>query len=309
MPRVSVLIAARNAAATIGEAIASLRAQTFDDWEAIVVDDGSSDDTGAVAAAADARVRVVRHETARGPSAARNRAGREATGEMLCVLDADDLYKPRYMESQLAAIDASILGRRRTGAVFCDAELVPLDGGPAERWTDRVGKVDHVDIPALLRENVVFGLAMYPRHVFLELGGYDEDPQMSGEDYDLWLRMLENGYAIVVNPEVLAVYRLRGDSLSSDVAAAARGTRLMLDRALARGKLNAKERRIARRRRRLFEVVERRAQIADASGPARAVALARAAPLLVLAVAEHPERWRHWLRGGLRSAGARRHTG
>src|SRR5947208_14290588 len=90
MPRVSVVVPARNAAPHIGEALSSIVAQTFGDWEALVVDDGSTDGTADVARAVDPRIVVLDNPHPAGPAAARNLAIARASGELLALLDADD---------------------------------------------------------------------------------------------------------------------------------------------------------------------------------------------------------------------------
>jgi glycosyltransferase involved in cell wall biosynthesis len=309
-PRVSVVIAARDAAATLPDTLASVHAQTVGGWEVVVVDDGSRDGTAELALAAGPNVRVLRNREARGPAAARNRGVAEARGELIATLDADDAWLPRYLESQLATYDRAMSEGRRVGAVCCDADLVRDDGPTGARWTDRVGRVQRIDITVLLRENVVFTSVVMPRSVFLDLGGYAEDPRLGVEDYDLWLRMVERGYEIVMNPEVLAAYRLGGDALSANIERMAEGAQLMLTRALGRAALSARERRAARRRRRAYGAVAWRARIAaEPDRVRRWLRVARGAPLIALSALEQPQRWRHWLREGPRSAGARRHTG
>lgn len=309
-PRVSVIVAARDAARTIESTLASVRDQTFTDWEVVLVDDGSADATAELAAAVDPRVRVERLPASGGPGAARNRAAELARGELLAVLDADDLFLPRYLESQIAVHDAAVAAGRRVGAVCCEAEILGPDGNPMGTWSERVGARGVVDIETMIGENVVFGLALCPRAVFQEVGGYDPDNRIHLEDYDLWLRILEAGYAIEVNPETLAVYRFAPTTRSSAVERMATGGELLMDRALARGALTPRQRRLARKRRRMYRVVGRRAAIAAEPGPRRrALLTARAAPAMAFSMLEHPERWRHWLRNGPRSVGGERHAG
>ncbi len=111
MPRVSVVIPAHNAAPFLPAALESVRAQTFTDWEVVAVDDGSSDETWSILESAGPRVRGLRNPQAAGPAAARNRALAEATGELVAFLDADDLLLPRYLESQIACLEAAPGGR------------------------------------------------------------------------------------------------------------------------------------------------------------------------------------------------------
>lgn len=104
-PRISILIPAYNAAQTLAQTLASIRAQTCADWEVVVIDDGSSDDTAAVAQAqGDARVRCIRQANG-GISVARNRSCDEARGEYLAFIDADDLARPERLAVQMRFLD------------------------------------------------------------------------------------------------------------------------------------------------------------------------------------------------------------
>ncbi|HXC46054.1 MAG TPA: glycosyltransferase family 2 protein [Solirubrobacteraceae bacterium] len=104
----SVIIPAHNAVRFLGAAIDSVRAQTYSDWEVVVVDDGSRDGTWELLQqAGDPRVRSFRRERAGGPAVARNLALEHAGGELVAFLDADDLLLPRYLESQLAYYEAA----------------------------------------------------------------------------------------------------------------------------------------------------------------------------------------------------------
>lgn len=106
-PRVSVIIPVHNRAELVGHAIDSVLSQTFADFEAVVVDDGSTDGTAeAVAAYADPRVKLVRLEKNQGSNAARNAGIDAATGEILCFLDSDDLYLPAKLEQVVARFTA-----------------------------------------------------------------------------------------------------------------------------------------------------------------------------------------------------------
>lgn len=104
-PRVTVVVAAYNAAAYIGRAIASVQAQTVADWELMVADDASTDDTLDMVRqlqATDGRIRLLVAERNGGPSAARNRAIAQAQGTWIAVLDADDAWRPQRLEQLLA---------------------------------------------------------------------------------------------------------------------------------------------------------------------------------------------------------------
>jgi glycosyltransferase involved in cell wall biosynthesis len=294
-------VAARDAVATLPETLASIREQTYGDWEVVLVDDGSSDGTAALAQELLPAVRVVRHDVATGPAGARNHGAREARGELLATLDADDAWLPDYLERQVARLDST-----GAAAVCCDA-LVRRGTGPVEPPTlaGRIGVADPVTLTSLLHTNTVFTSVLIRRATFLAMGGYAED-LVRGEDFDLWLRMAAAGHAIAVNREPLAVYRLRADGLTADTAKMSAASREVYCRALARGGLTRAQRRLARKGMRLHGMLAERATLAGtgAASPARrARLLARTA----LVAAEHPERWAAWLRRGVRDIGPGRH--
>src|SRR5262249_4651515 len=106
MPRVSVIIPAWNAARTILETVRSVQAQTFRDFELIVVDDGSTDDTlDVLAAVDDPRLAVYSYDNG-GLATARTRGTARASGELVSFVDADDLWTPDKLEAQIAALSA-----------------------------------------------------------------------------------------------------------------------------------------------------------------------------------------------------------
>jgi glycosyltransferase involved in cell wall biosynthesis len=310
MARVSIVVAARDAAATIGDTLASVAAQTYGDWDLILVDDASSDRTGELAAALGDRVRVLRNATPIGPAGARNRAVEHATGELIATLDADDLWMPAYLERQISAYDRAVTEGRPVAVVCCDAQLLGPGGLELEQWSDRVKLPGRVTLDVLLRENVVYNSVLMSRAVFVENDGYRVE-LVGVEDFDLMLRIAERGGEIVVNDEVLATYRLRPDSLSSHSARMAAGTRVVYERALTRGRLNLTQRALARRQWRLHALLERRAHLSAAREAGRPAVLdgLRLAPLTARVALEHPERWAPWLRHGPRRAAAGRHAG
>jgi len=215
MATVSVIMPAYNVAPYIRAAIDSVIAQTVGDWELLIADDGSTDDTAAIVlayAATDARVRLLQQPNA-GIAAARNRAVRESTGEFLAILDSDDLWEPGYLAAQLAIFakhpDVDIvtgngwfLGGRRHGL-------------PARPWPDPRPQPTLATI--LADEESIFIMSIMRRRVYDTLGGFDEALR-SNEDYEFWLRAAVTGFRFIRNDEPLGHYRRRDDSVSaSDV--------------------------------------------------------------------------------------------
>ena len=190
-PRFSVTIPAYNAQATLVQTVESVRAQTLTDWELVIVDDGSTDDTCAVAerfAALDARVRVVSQEN-RGSGGAYNTAVRCARAELLVMLSADDLLLPDH----LATFDACIRTNPDAG-VFTSGGWYEYDDGrveaarPQMRWSDPA----ECTLEDLLGACFYGVGAVYRRSVFETVGGFRED--LYAEDYLFWLLALAHGF-------------------------------------------------------------------------------------------------------------------
>jgi glycosyltransferase involved in cell wall biosynthesis len=207
---VSVITPAWNAALYIRETIASVRAQTLTDWEWLIVDDGSADDTATIvsaAAAVDGRIRLLRQPNG-GPSAARNRAMREARGEWFAFLDSDDVWHPGFLEAQMRVI-------RRYPETDALTATALNRGGPFHGQPTRsAGGVRPLSLEQMiLDETSVFIMTVFRREVFEIVGAFDES-QWTSEDYDFWLRAAQAGFVFRSNAEPLAWYRVRPESLS-----------------------------------------------------------------------------------------------
>jgi glycosyltransferase involved in cell wall biosynthesis len=302
---VSVIVPAHEAACFLPETIASVRAQTYKDWELVVADDGSADGTWELLQSAGPDVRSFRREHAGGPAVARNLALANATGELVAFLDADDLLLPRYLESQVARYEAASRdgaagqgAAREVGLVACDARIL-IDGEYAlythlERIPDRHAPIT---LERVLRRNPIYGACLVPVSAGAAVDWFD--PELFGtEDFGLWIKLLEAGYRAVLNDEVLAVYRRTAGAVSSNLARQGLNNRRAYERALARGRLSAAQRRIARRSVRYNRAMEQVALLrfsGDRSGRA-AVGLLRSIPLLASVALGNPRMWPQWLR-------------
>jgi glycosyltransferase involved in cell wall biosynthesis len=202
-PRISVLMPCFNHGEFIGEAIESVRGQTFQDFEIVVVDDGSTEraTTQTIAGLKGPRITVLTTAN-RGLPAARNLAARHAAGEILCALDADDRLAPTWFEKGLQVLDA------QPGIAFVSHWLETFGD---ERWTWTPGRCD---LPSLLARNAVNGAALVRKEAFDAAGGYDESMREGCEDWDLWLRLVEAGRPGTIVPEILFYYRRRAASMS-----------------------------------------------------------------------------------------------
>jgi glycosyltransferase involved in cell wall biosynthesis len=205
-----VIVPLYNGRPFIEPALESLRASTYENWEAVVVDDGSTDGGGdlvAALAATDSRIRLVRQEN-QGLGGARNTGLREARGEFVAFLDADDLWLPTKLERQLAVW--------QEGVVYSDAYLMPADVPGPETVGAQVDLLRGSIFDELLEENRVAVLtALLPRALVEAAGGFDATlPEQGCEDYDLWLRLALRGVPFDYIDEPLAVYRVHPAAMS-----------------------------------------------------------------------------------------------
>ena len=215
---VSVITPAWNAASYIEETMRSVINQTYTDWEMIVVDDGSTDNTAAVVvafAASDSRIRYIYQPNGK-QGKARNTGIAAAGGKYLAFLDADDCWHPTKLELQVKAMEAGL-----GDVVFCDGwwlkdpentEAYPVNTpkGMQDRDAFYQKQLRGYSIPMLS--------AMVKKEVVLVVGGFDEDLRVqNAEDYQLWLRLSDGGYSFYGMQERLFYYRVHpGQSTYDD---------------------------------------------------------------------------------------------
>jgi glycosyltransferase involved in cell wall biosynthesis len=294
---VSVIVPARNAAGCIAQALDSVRAQTFSDWEVLAVDDGSTDDTWMLLQEAGERVRSFRREQAGGPGTARNLALAHADSELVAFLDADDLWLPRYLQSQLDRYGAAAARRPGgVGFVTCDARIT-IDGRYAaythlQRIPDRA---EPLTLERVLRRNPIYTACLVPTEVGAEVGWFDRELFVA-EDYGLWIKILEAGYEGVLNDEVLAVYRRTPGAACADIARLGAYNRRAYELALDRGRLTPEQRRIAQRSIRYNRAMEQVARLRFGAAAQRGLDLPgpRQAAQLVSVALCNPRMWPQW---------------
>jgi glycosyltransferase involved in cell wall biosynthesis len=224
----SVVMPTYNSARTVEAAIASVLKQTRSDFELIVSDDGSTDDTVARVeqlVQREARVSLLTQQH-RGASAARNAAIAHAVGEYVSFLDSDDLWLPQYLDAMATTLaehpEADVA---HTDAwVFYDDIKKVVRGSLMKAWQPSVVPRDPLEfLRAMLKAaNFLYYSVTIRRPVLLEVGGFDERLQ-SSVDYELWLRIAAHGHVFVRHPENLAVYRRRSaGQITSNPAALSR---------------------------------------------------------------------------------------
>ena len=205
VPTVSVIIPTYNRAEFLAQAIDSVLAQTCQDFEIIVVDDGSTDDTAQVLAAYSDRVRYVPIPHSGLPAVARNAGLRVAEGEYVAFLDSDDRWLPYKLERQLP-----FLQNRPAIGLVCSNALVLRTGleKPDALYQPPDQRANGWVLPELLKNNfVITSTAIVRRAVLDQVGVFSEQPALCAlEDYDLWLRLAAQA-EVVYLPEALAVYR------------------------------------------------------------------------------------------------------
>lgn len=203
MPIVSVVIPTYNRRALLPQAVDSVRAQTFGDWELIVADDGSTDGSAdAVEALGDPRVRVLRLPHIGNVASVRNAGVAASRGEWLAFLDSDDVWLPRRLEVQFAAIGVTSAQWSYAGVELMDPAGRPV---PMRAGTYRAISGSIVREVLTAEAAVSIGTLLVRRALLDEVGGFDENVP-GREDHDLALRLAGRAEALAV-PETLARVR------------------------------------------------------------------------------------------------------
>jgi glycosyltransferase involved in cell wall biosynthesis len=206
MSLVSVVIPAYNSAAYIRGSLDSVLSQTLQDFEVIVVDDGSKDNTKEVVAPylADSRVRYHFQEN-RGLPGARNAGAKIAQSKYFAFLDADDFFAPTALETIRKKFE-------ETNAAWCNVGLLKLDG---EKKTVRHASMPAGDpLLAVLEDDFITRCPFFPRDQFFAIGMYDEEIRVR-EDWDINIRLIEADKPCVVIDEPLYLYSRTEGSITT----------------------------------------------------------------------------------------------
>ncbi len=228
MSAVSVIIPAYRVTAYIGEALDSVLAQTYGDFEIIVVNDGCPDSVALERALSPYRgqIRYIRLETNSGPSATRNAGIRAAQSELIAFLDGDDLFQPDFLEVQVGHLARNPEADMVFGSLLLFGDD-PCAGMPLSQFRPLRGAVT---VAGLLSDDVTVPLMSLIRRASLYRAGlFDEDIRKC-EDFDLWLRLLKSGGTIIYHDQVIGQYRVRGSSASADAADMIRHRMIVLDK-------------------------------------------------------------------------------
>jgi len=216
-PAVTVVIPCYNMGAFIEAAVDSVRAQTFRDFEIVIVDDGSDDPRTLTRLdeLAASGLTVLRTGN-RGVAAARNCGIRAARGRYILPLDADDLIEQCYLEKAVRLFEEN----PETDIVCCDAELFGEASGTL--------RLPDFSRQRLLSENLLFASAMFRKSDWRAAGGYCALLRFGWEDWDFWIAMTKRGALVVRIPEALLKYRIRSNSRDRSMTRWQKGGMILL---------------------------------------------------------------------------------
>ncbi len=214
---ISVIIPVHNAAAFIRETVSSVQAQTYSDWELLLVENGSSDDSAAICEALskeDGRIRVLR-SNGDGAAAARNTGTISTRGRYQCFLDADDIWKEDKLEKELALCQKKDAAFVFTGYEFADENAKGT--GKLVRVPESIDYAHALGNTTIFTSTVMFDREKLPLDLMLM-------PKIASEDTATWWRILRSGVTAYGLNEPLTLYRRSPKTLSSNKLRALKNT-------------------------------------------------------------------------------------
>lgn len=207
-PIISIIVPCYNQAQYLSEALESVLAQTIENWECVIVNDGSTDNTLEIAnewAQKDSRFTVIDKKNG-GPSDARNVGIRASQGKYILPLDADDIVRPQYAELATDYLDCN----GDCKIVYSEAELF---GGKTGEWV-----LPEYSPNSELWDNSIFCTAVFRRSDFDKTSGYNLNMKYGNEDWDFWLTLLEEGGEVYKISESMLLYRQHGVSHTTELS-------------------------------------------------------------------------------------------
>ena len=203
--KVSIIIPAYNYAKYIGECLDSVISQTFKDWECIIIDNCSTDNTSEIVkvyATNDSRIKY-HYTDQKGVSLARNLAVKMSSGTYILPLDADDKINSSYITKAIAIMEK----KPTISLVYCDAILF---GSVNKKWI-----LPEFNYREMLIENSIFSSALYKKSEFLTVNGYNTNMVEGFEDWDFWIKLLADDKKVIKINELLFYYRIKDNSRNS----------------------------------------------------------------------------------------------
>lgn len=204
MPEISVIIPCFNQGQYIDEAVESVLAQSYKDFEIIIVNDGSTDEyTNQIIRNYDRPKTKVIQTLNQGLASARNRAIKESNGKYILPLDADDKIGTDYLSKAFEIFHKE----SNIGIIYCEAVL----------FGDRKGKwnIPDYNLETMLLRNFIFASAFFRKEDWKKVGGYNPNMKSGWEDWDFWLSIIELGKEVYKIPETLFFYRIKKQSMNA----------------------------------------------------------------------------------------------
>lgn len=202
MSTVSIVIPCYNHALFLEETLYSVLKSTYTDFEIIIVNDGSTDNSEAIAMKFAKQYPKISYlyQKNQGPSVARNYGIKTAKGKFILPLDADDRISDNYIEKAVSVLESN----QKVKVVYCEAEFF---GEKSGKW-----KLPEFSRKYLARENMIFLSAMFRKFEWERIGGFDERMTWGWEDWEFWISMLKNDGDVVCLPIIGFYYRIRKGS-------------------------------------------------------------------------------------------------
>lgn len=212
---ISIIMPAYNAELYIQEAVNSVINQTYNNWELIIIDDGSTDNTAAVITthfSNDNRIKYYYQENSK-QAKARNNGISKAVGDILAFLDADDLWLPQKLEYSLSLFDLDKYDLLFTESYFSSDDYIDLQLDNYQKLGVLFGDYHGNEaLQKFIEQNRIPILTvLVKKDKVVSVGGFDESC-VPAEDYDLWIRLLINGSSFIAIDKVLSIYRLQNNS-------------------------------------------------------------------------------------------------
>ncbi len=234
MSKVSVILPTYNRATLIGRAVESVLNQTYRDFELIIVDDGSTDDTEKVVKSfSDERIYYTKHKVNKGAAAARNTGLKLAKGELIAFQDSDDEWLPEKLEKQVKVIQT---GSPKLGLVYHNMKSFPLNDGSSVTWVPiHITPEDGIVYSHFLSEFIrpEWGIAMQTtvikKECFNRVGGFDERLRRC-IDTDLFIRISKYYYFYHIDEPLVNFSYMVPGGIRTDDMAAIRGQELILNK-------------------------------------------------------------------------------
>ena len=228
-PLVSVIIPAYNAEKLILEALMSVKAQTYSNWEIIVVEDASKDRTEEIVQefaqrVSNHQVKYIPHKTNQGLSVTRNTGINHAQGEYIAFLDHDDLWKEKHLEAAVSKLESE-----SADLAYCTVQMFE-DGTNKilNLWGPEKKEIENFPTSLFAKNYIQPSAVVMRKSIFEKIGGFDPNLRKV-EDLDYWLRAVAAGYKFVWIPEINCWYRKKNKSaMTADIPKILEGHALVL---------------------------------------------------------------------------------